>query len=173
MTQQSNLPSREELLDVLRESVSEVFSSTVTQFKQAAEVHEESDTSLAIADDSGKRLTAAIDLEAAVSFEGDLKGSVVVRCSAQGAMDIARGLLMLDAETSLAVQEVEDALGECANMVSGVLKRRALDPKGTFKLGLPEIRHAHKVSGERGGMLVYQLSEGVVSMELWLDSPTK
>lgn len=169
MSNSTHLPSREELLDVLRESVHEVFSSTVTSFKQAAQVSQQGETAVALEDENGVRVTASIDLEAAVAFKGSLSGSVVVRCSAQGAMDIARGLLMLDATTSLAVQEIEDALGECANMVSGVLKRRALDPRGTFELGLPEIRRAPKVIGRPGGMLVYQLSEGVVSMELWLD----
>jgi CheY-specific phosphatase CheX len=170
MSQSTHLPSREELLDVLRESVHEVFSSTVSSFKQATQVVEQGERALSIRDDSGNHVTAAIDLEAAVKFTGQLNGAVVVRCSAQGAMDIARGLLMLDANTSLAVPEIEDALGECANMVSGVLKRRALDPRGSFALGLPEIRRTRQENGKRGGMLVYQLSEGVVSMELWLDA---
>ena len=169
MSHSTRMPSREELLALLRDSVHEVFSATVSSFKEAAQVTEQGHHALSIEDENGVRLTAMIDIEAAVEFKGSLSGSVVVRCTAQGAMDIARELLMLDATTSLAVPEIEDALGECANMVSGVLKRRALDPSGEFQLGLPEIRRTPKASGQPSGKLAYQLSEGVVSMELWLD----
>ncbi len=84
-------------------------------------------------------------------------------------MDIARGLLMVGEGESLDLEDVIDALGECANMVSGALKCKALDPFGEYTLGTPRIDNniTHDLP-EHAGSLVYRLSQGAAAIAVWL-----
>jgi len=85
-------------------------------------------------------------------------------------MDIARGLLMLDEGDAIDVAEAADALGECANMVTGVVKTRMLDPRGHFDLSCPKINGAPPKAGQqRAGTLAYELTHGVIAVEIWLE----
>ena len=112
---------------------------------------------------------ANVAIEAVVEFEGPARGAVVLRCSPEGAADIARGLLMLGEGDAIELAEVRDALGKCANMVTGALKTRALDPHGNFRLTVPQIDTRVEVSApHHGGRLVYKLSQGSAAIEIWL-----
>ena len=104
-----------------------------------------------------------------VDFTGELNGTVAVRCTAEGAMDLARGLLMPEEGETVALEEIEDALGECANLLAGALKTKALDPVGSFKLGLP-----YKLDnwGNDGRAVAYNLTKGAVSVEIRLSEST-
>ena len=105
---------------------------------------------------------------AKVDFVGDVTGQVILRCNAQGALDISRGLLMLEEGEAIQIDEVEDALAECANIIGGLMKTKALDPHGTYRLGLPEIfRLPHDSEGTHGGSLLYQIKQGIISVEIW------
>ena len=56
---------------------------------------------------------------ATVSFVGEWKGAVLVRCGIHTADELARRLLRLD---TVADVDVADAMGELANMIGGNLK---------------------------------------------------
>ncbi|MCP3994099.1 MAG: chemotaxis protein CheX [bacterium] len=108
-------------------------------------------------------------IEATVEFSGDCKGAVVLRCTADGAVDIARGLLMLADREPVELADIEDALGECANLMGGSLKTKVLDPVGEFSLGIPNTETQVSRDGQQyHGSLVYQLSEGHAVVEVWL-----
>ncbi|MBK7877311.1 MAG: chemotaxis protein CheX [Planctomycetes bacterium] len=110
-----------------------------------------------------------VSIEAVVGFSGPAHGAVVLRCSPEGAADIARGLLMLGEGDTVELAEVRDALGECANMVTGALKTRALDPHGDFRLTVPTIDTCVSVPvPHHGGRLVYKLAQGSAAIEIWL-----
>lgn len=157
-----SLPGDAELLAALERAVDEVFSSMVCTFEALAE----HGSPVAAAARGGAR--ESFDREAVVEFRGAISGQVVFRCTASGAHDIARGLLMLDGETALAVDEVNDALKECANMVTGHVKTRVLDPLGAFDLSIPFMKDAgERPAGPACGSLVYRLQQGLVSVELW------
>lgn len=112
---------------------------------------------------------ANVSIEAVVEFSGPATGAVVLRCTPEAAADIARGLLMLGEGDSVELAEVRDALGECANMVTGALKTRALDPHGSFRLSVPKLDTLVNLPEQRRcGRLVFQLSEGSASIEIWL-----
>ncbi|MCA9003562.1 MAG: hypothetical protein KDB61_16680, partial [Planctomycetes bacterium] len=65
--------------------------------------------------------------------------------------------------------EIHDALGECTNMLGGFFKRQALDPRGSFQLGIPRIEeHAAKDSSVVKGQLEYELSDSRASVEVWV-----
>jgi len=170
-----NRPSvlkRETLMKTLQSCVDEVFSMMVSSFKEAAVksvevVPPRDETKIRFRED---KATEAVDVDKQVSigFEGDASGRVVLRCSVDSADSIARGLLMMDDSEVLELAAVTDALGECANMLAGSLKTKALDPVGSFHLGLPDFSDP-RPNGEMEGALVYRVAQGVMSVEVWLD----
>lgn len=158
--------SSEEILDQMKASVEEVFSTmldTVAKLVERGECKHVNGESEAMD-------ASPVDIEAVVDFSGEPNGSVILRATAQGAVDIARKLLMMEDDESVDLDEIQDALGECANMVTGSLKTRVLDPGGTFNLSVPRIdtkvhvEHTHPAGG-----LVFELVQGAVSVEIWLD----
>jgi CheY-specific phosphatase CheX len=151
----------EKFLDDMKESVEEVF---VTMLNTVAVLMGDDPPPESIADD-----VEHVDVEAVVEFTGDPSGAVILRASAAGAGDIARKLLMMGDEETIDLEEIQDAMGECANMVTGSLKTRALDPIGDFKLSTPTIATKIRVAHEHpGGRLVFALSEGNIAVEIWL-----
>lgn len=173
MAKQSNPVSvqRDYLLETLRTCVDEVFETMVTSFKAAAVAEIDPtpprDNSLIrFRDEGDDPKSIDVDQQVTISFSGDSRGQVVLRCSLDGADHIARGLLMMDEGEVLDVAAVRDALGECANMLAGSLKTKALDPLGSFQLGLPNF--AEVPGGEMSGALVYRVADGIISLEIWL-----
>lgn len=157
-----------ELLAHLRGAVEDVFH---TMLHSVVTVVERPRTS----DEARAEVVAAVDprrvqVEAVVEFHGPQSGALVLQCTAEGALDITRGLLMLDATAPATLAEVEDAIGECANMVTGALKTRAFDPHGSFRLSVPRIgtRPLNERTA-RAGRLVFRMCEGRLAIEIWLD----
>lgn len=123
-------------------------------------------------DDLEGQTVDRVSVEASIDFSGDQGGTVVLRCTADGALDITRGLLMLDDQEPIELEEIQDAVGECANMVGGSLKTQVLDPVGSFTLGLPKIEtYAKGEEHQRCGSLVYELTDGHAVVEIWLEPP--
>lgn len=170
MNSEARVPERYQgILDVLTECVDEVFT---TMIATVAELVSKEEHSLAHSEElpveglSGERRVA---FEAVVEFSGPATGAVILRVSPDGATDIARGLLMLEAGDPVEVDEIKDALGECANMVSGSLKCKALDPTGEFTLGVPTIdARVDYDKAEPRGSLLYRLAEGCTAVEVWM-----
>lgn len=165
---------QEELLTHLEDAAREVFKMMQTTMCELVSTSSEAAPEPPPAPpaplSAGAHGTHDVAIEAIVEFSGMAHGAVLLRCTHAGATDIARGLLMLGAEEAVELAEVRDALGECANMVTGVLKRRALDPHGDFRLSLPKI--GTHVGGEmptRVGTLVFKLAEGCTGIEIWLN----
>lgn len=168
----STVLQREHLMKTLQGCVDEVFSTMVSSFHAMAMKKVE-----ALAPrlekhihfrDQAETGSVEVDRQVSIHFDGDASGRVVLRCSTDSARGIARGLLMLDESEALELAAVEDALGECANMLAGSLKTKVLDPAGNFHLGLPEFDQPAP-QGEIEGALVYKVAQGVMSVEVWLD----
>jgi len=160
------------LMKTLQTCVDEVFAMMVCSFKEAAMKSVE-----VVAPRDEKKIrfreseaTEAVDVakQVSIDFSGDASGRVVLRCSVDSADSIARGLLMMDESEVLELAAVTDALGECANMLAGSLKTKALDPVGSFQLGLPDFSDPAP-NGAMEGALVYKVAQGVMSVEVWLD----
>ncbi|MBL4770198.1 MAG: chemotaxis protein CheX [Planctomycetes bacterium] len=155
----------EELLTILREGAEEVFM----MLGAVGELVEDEET------DADSELTPAaamadIAYEVMVEFTGPLGGVVVMRCQESCANNITRGMLMMEESEPVGQADIHDALGECTNMLGGFFKRKALDPQGTFRLGIPKI--AEYVASDTAsvqGSLIYELSDSRASVEVWLD----
>lgn len=156
------LPGDDVLHGALEHAVAEVFSTMVGKFESLA-------VDVAAALPARGLAHVHFDREAVVEFRGVLEGHVTIRCNADGALDIARGLLMLDAgDSSLSIEEINDALKECANMVTGHVKTRVLDPLGGCQLSVPFVNSvATSAAAARDRMLLYKLQQGVISVEIW------
>ncbi len=151
------------LLSTLKNCIEEVFSMMVEHYEYGKSTQDPRTA-------AGEALTEPEDLEAIVGFSGRLGGSVILRCCEGGAVNIAQGLLMMDAGESLEKEEVCDALAECANMVAGAFKTKVLDPVANFSLGIPEIRVPEGECGDyRCGALEYALQSGKLTAEIWID----
>jgi CheY-specific phosphatase CheX len=164
----SGLPSQEELVQILASSVEEVFDAMFINISAGLNADDQAQPD---PNSPGCQAEHGVDFEVVVCFTGALDGAVVLRCSNQGAEDIARGLLMME-EGDLELDEVKDALGECANMVTGSLKAKALDPVSDFKMGTPEVFESGLESRLNSNM-IFQLTNGVMSAELWIDPRTR
>lgn len=171
------LPSDAALLGHLERAVDEVFATMIGACERrarvdGAELTERSNgAELQLVLDGGALLR--VDREAVVEFRGALNGRVAIRANASSATAIARGLLMSSEEDSLALEEVNDALKECANMLTGWLKSKALDPLGAFSMSVPFIKDApRELVGAPAGALVYSTRGGEFAIELWRLSPS-
>lgn len=171
----SNRPTslnRGQLLQTLQTCVDEVFSLMVTSFESATMkslevVNPRHAEEIRFHEDSSPQ-SVAVHKQVVIGFDGDAKGQVVLRCSLETADSITRGLLMMDENDELELSAINDALGECANMLAGSLKTKALDPVGNFQLGLPDFSDPNP-QGEIEGALVYRVAKGIMSVEVWLD----
>lgn len=167
--QKSNPMDSERLFQALEEAAKETFDTIATSFEKqvrvgSGEVKDPTQIFKQIVDGEHGQ----VHICAKVDFLGEVNGQVILRCNAQGALDISRGLLMMDAGEAIQIDEVEDALAECANIIGGLMKTKALDPHGSYKLGLPEIfRLPHDSEGVHGGSLLYQIKQGIISVEIW------
>ncbi len=75
-------------------------------------------------------------LTASVALHGNWSGLVTFTCPAAAAADVARAMLALPDGEEPTSEDVEDALGEVANVLGGNVK--ALLP-GAERLGLPRV----------------------------------
>lgn len=161
--------SSEQILDHVKASVEDVFQTmlnTVAELVERGECRNGEENAPVEADES----TMPVAIEALVSFHGSLNGSVILRASTSGAADITRKLLMMDDDEIAELEEIKDAMGECANMVTGALKTRALDPSGNFELTIPVIDTKVQIEHEHpAGRLAFKLADGGVAVEVWLD----
>lgn len=160
------LPGDGVLHAALEQAVAEVFSTMIGKFESLAV---EAAGNVAAASPARETSHVHFDREAVVEFRGVLEGHVTIRCNADGALDIARGLLMLDAgDSSLSIEEINDALKECANMVTGHVKTRVLDPLGGGQLSVPFVNSvATSAAAARDRRLLFRLQQGVISVEIW------
>lgn len=170
------LPSDAELLAHLERAVDEVFATMIGACERRARVEgvelieRSSGAELELLLDGGALLR--VDREAVVEFRGALDGRVAIRANAACAASIARGLLMSSEDDTLALEEVNDALKECANMLTGWLKSKALDPLGAFSMSVPFIKDApRELVGAPAGTLVYSTRGGDFAIELRRRSP--
>lgn len=162
--------AKADLLPALMGCAEEVFGMMLTSVAElVSTVEAEKD-----AENSGITINSVeqerVAFEATVAFHGKPSGAVLLRCTPLGALDITRGLLMLEEGDPVSIEDIKDALGECANMLSGSLKARALDPTGEFTLGTPVIdAHVDRGMKEHVGSLIYQLASGCTAIEVWTD----
>ena len=145
-----------DLIEQLQRAIETTFESIVLPFQGVAMEDVESGSP---SDESHN----GVRVRATIEFEGDIEGHVLIHCSLGGAHDISRGMLMLEEGDPLEIEDVVDAIGECANLVAGVLKRNAFDGAGEVRMGCPkvEVEPPEAVFPKPDAQLAYKLVRGV------------
>lgn len=75
-------------------------------------------------------------LTSAVAIHGDWEGLVTFTCPPAAAADLTRAMLAMKAHEDVTSEDVQDAVGEIANVVGGQVKRLCA---GVNRLGLPQV----------------------------------
>ncbi|MFT5287430.1 MAG: CheY-specific phosphatase CheX [Planctomycetota bacterium] len=167
-----SLPTEGQLLDTLKTSIEDTFAAMLINFRSLAGQESSRDEGLGRTPEMAENPTPSdVEYASTVRFDGALNGAIVLRFTSNGAQDIARGLLMLDDGDTLELEDICDALGECANLVSGALKTKALDPVSQFTMSCPITSGptATSESADReGSTLAYHLTRGQLTAEVWL-----
>ena len=164
--------AEQELLRGLQSAVDEVFATMLSTLGLGTRLGDPCVFEVAHGPAQGagaERDPAAIFFEARIDIRGPLQGWICLSCAAQAADDLARGLLRLGPRELLSRALVEDALGECANMVAGVLKTAMLDTQGCHAISTPRLSSGLKSMDRPRGTLAYRLCAGTLNAELWLD----
>lgn len=114
------------LQDIMWESVNETFETMIfLPLEKAA--------------DSAAETDSATSLVASITFTGPWQGCFFMRCSAEGAEQVARAMLMSEDDQPLPDAEICDAFGELINMTLGGLKSRINDSVGEIDISIPSV----------------------------------
>jgi chemotaxis protein CheX len=113
------------LKDILLDSAKEVFETMA--FMALEE----------IVDDTPEMGNAA--LLGTITFKGPLEGCLGICCGFECARSIAANMLGLDPDEEISEADVDDAVGEVANMIMGAVKARILDEIGNVEVSIPSV----------------------------------
>ncbi len=139
------------LKDTLLSGATEVFETMV--FMALEEVDEEArDTT-----QDGEKVT----LLGSITFKGNIEGCLSIRCGMQCARTIAANMLGTDPSGDLTENDVNDAIGEVANMVMGAIKSRIQDTVGNMEVSIPSVvqgRQMRHSLGDQANEIVVDVS---------------
>jgi chemotaxis protein CheX len=85
-----------------------------------------------------------------ITFKGSLEGCLGVCCSLQCAQAIATNMLGMETSAALTDDDINDAIGEIANMVMGALKTRIQDEVGTIEVSIPSVVQGRQLRNSLG-----------------------
>jgi chemotaxis protein CheX len=111
--------------NVLLESASEVFETMIFM-----DMDQCFDTEEKITEDS---------LVSSITFKGDLNGCLTICCNTDCAKSIGRNMLGMDPEENISREDINDALGEVANMVMGSIKTKIQENTANISVSIPMV----------------------------------
>jgi chemotaxis protein CheX len=80
-----------------------------------------------------------VTLLGSITFKGGIEGCLGIRCGMECARTIAANMLGTDPSGDLSENDVNDAVGEVANMVMGAIKSRVQDEIGNMEVSIPSV----------------------------------
>ena len=125
---------RESLLDSARE----VFE--MMAFMALEEIHE---------DQEAPSLEDAA-LLGTITFKGNLEGCLGICCGCRCAQTIGANMLGTDPDEPMGDGDMNDAIGEVANMVMGALKARIQEEVGTVEVSIPSVVRGRELRNSLG-----------------------
>ena len=96
-----------------------------------------------------------------ITFKGDLEGCLGICCGFNCARSIAANMLGMDPDEELSDDDVDDAVGEVANMVMGAVKARIQDEVGSVEVSIPSVVQGLELRnslGERANEIVVNVN---------------
>jgi chemotaxis protein CheX len=104
-----------------------------------------------------------------ITFKGRLEGCLGIRCRWDCARTIATNMLGTDPSGDLAENDINDAIGEVANMVMGALKSRVQDDIGSMEVSIPSVVQGRDIKHSLGD----QANEVVVTVSIEEQYPAR
>jgi CheY-specific phosphatase CheX len=98
-----------------------------------------------------------------ITFKGSLEGCLVVRVSQSCAESIAKNMLGIESQESLALEESCDAIGEVTNMVMGSIKTRLQNLYPAIEVSIPTVITGYELKNILGDKAVKK------EVCVWLD----
>ena len=98
-----------------------------------------------------------VTLLGTITFKGPLEGCLGICCGLNCARTIAANMLGMDPSEAISDDDVNDAIGEVANMVMGAVKARLQDEIGNVEVSIPSVVQGLELKnslGERATELV-------------------
>ena len=74
-----------------------------------------------------------------ITFKGDLEGCLAICCDVSCAKTIAANMLGTDSDEEISSEQINDAIGEVANMVMGSVKSRLYDNYSNIDVSIPSV----------------------------------
>ncbi len=84
-------------------------------------------------------------LAGTITFTGDVEGSLTILSSMGCAKKISRSMLMMEDDDPVNQSEVNDAMGEVANLSLGCLKTRLLNDGREILVSIPTVTKGRKM----------------------------
>ncbi len=102
-----------------------------------------------------------VTLLGTITFKGSLEGCLGICCGVHCARTIAANMLGVDPDEEIGENDINDAVGEVANMVMGAVKARIQDEVGNVEVSIPSVVQGMELKnslGERSNDLVVNAS---------------
>ncbi|UCD52936.1 MAG: chemotaxis protein CheX [Phycisphaerales bacterium] len=102
-----------------------------------------------------------VTLLGTITFKGSLEGCLGICCGVNCARTIAANMLGMDPEDEISEDDINDAVGEVANMVMGAVKARIQDHVSNVEVSIPSVVQGMELKnslGERASELVINAS---------------
>lgn len=138
------------LKDALLSGAQEVFETMV--FMALEEVDDAADAADCCED---------VSLLGTITFKGSIEGCLGLRFSSECARTIAANMLGTDPSGDLHETDINDAVGEVANMVMGAIKSRVQDEIGSMEVSIPSVVQGREMKyslGEAASEIVVNVS---------------
>jgi len=157
-------PKIDEVCDMLKSSIAEVYS---TMFQMAIQPSETADD----------RHADEILVAGSVGFVGDVNGIVYVYVLASFARTLASRMLAMPEAEIEGEEMVNDVIGEMTNMVVGAVKSRLCDSGASCKLTIPSIvrgvgLHADPTGSSERRLLSFATNGEHILVEFLMKSTT-
>lgn len=117
----------------------------------------------------GQNVSIESDLTSLLGLAGDLKGLVGIHCTEDAAKSITSSMLGMEIDTL--DEDVQDAIGEIANMIAGSLKISFAEHNLAIQLAIPTtvIGKGLRTSGISGGgriLVPFTTENGMFAVEV-------
>lgn len=107
-----------------------------------------------------------------ITFKGAIEGVLGICCGLQCARTVAANMLGVDPDSDLSSDDINDAIGEVANMVMGAVKARIQDQTGSVDVSIPSVVKGRELQSSLGevshslSVTVYIEEEHVMRLSL-------
>jgi len=102
-----------------------------------------------------------VTLLGTITFKGSLEGCLSICCGMNCARTIAANMLGMEPDEEISEDDINDAVGEVANMVMGAVKARIQDEVRNVEVSIPSVVQGMELKnslGERASGLVINAS---------------